>query len=296
MRRTPMHLSRRDYAAAALAFALALTHPAVAHAQGAPGGQPAPPAGQPPAGQPPPDAWGGVSAGGVAPPPPLQPQEKPGDPKGQPSSAPPLSTTLDDEKGSDAERGLSWFWMETQGGYEHVGLQTFHVDGDHLAAGLVETTSNGGVLSVGLGAQIIFLTIGARGRMGFFEDWQIGRVGGEIGLKIPVGFVEPRFDLGAGYAAIASFSDGVPDEIGIHGFYARAGAGVDFYPVEVLAIGLVASFDFLGLTRPGLTPTELATLRASDPSLTDTEAATLTADGSAFGATFAVQGSVGLHF
>jgi hypothetical protein len=46
----------------------------------------------------------------------------------------------------------------------------------------VETESNGGVMSAGIGAQIVFLTLGARARLSFFEEWQMGRVGGELGL------------------------------------------------------------------------------------------------------------------
>jgi hypothetical protein len=207
-----------------------------------------------------------------------------------------MSDDLDESKEEDSGRGLSWFWLEAQGGFEHVGLQTFNVDEETFSAGFVETVSNGGVLSAGLGAQLVFVTIGARGRMGFFPDWQIGRIGGEIGFKIPVGFVEPRFDLGAGYAALASFDSLVPEQISVQGFYVRAGAGVDFYPVDVLALGVVATFDFMGLTRPGLTPAELAELRAAHPDVTDAEADGLAADGSGYGATFAIQGNIGLHF
>ncbi len=291
-------------AAAATAVSAILSVTSLAHAQGAPQ-QPTQPA---PGTQPPPqqpDPWGGMNAGGLTPPAPLpNGQQPPGQPPagqggaapGTQPGAPPttLSNELDESKEEDSGRGLSWFWIEAQGGYEHVGLQTF--EGDDLGAGFVETTANGGVISAGLGAQIIFVTIGARGRMGFFSDWQIGRVGGEVGFKIPVGFVEPRFDIGAGYAALANFDGVVPEEIGIQGFYVRAGAGVDFYPVEVLAIGAVASFDFLGMTRPGLSPAEVAALRASNPAVTDAQAASAAADGSGYGATFAIQANIGLHF
>lgn len=263
-----------------------------------PSGQPAP--GQPPPGQPPPaDPWGGMNAGGLKPPGPIdqKPAEGQGgaSPGSQPSPPPTsLSGDLDASKEKDSGRGISWFWIEAQGGYEHVGLQTF--DGDDLGAGFLDTTANGGVISAGLGAQIIFLTLGARGRMGFFSDWQLGQVGGEVGFKIPIGIVEPRFDVGAGYAALANFDADVPEQVGVQGFYVRAGAGVDFYPVEVLAIGVVTSFDFLGLTRTGLTSEELAAVRAARPETTTEEATLLTKDSTGYGATFAIQANVGLHF
>jgi hypothetical protein len=245
-----------------------------------------------------------MNAGGLQPPAPLDPNAgRPpttGEGGAAPANPPPtsLSGELDDSKDKDSGRGLSWFWVEAQGGYEHVGLQTFDVSGEALgpSAGFFDTTANGGVIGAGLGAQIIFVTIGARGRMGFFSDWWLGRVGGEVGFRIPIGIVEPRFDVGAGYAALASFDEDVPEQIGVSGFYVRAGAGVDFYPVEVLAIGIVATFDALGLSRSGLTPEELAAVRAARPETTDAEAASLTQDSTGYGATFALQGTVGLHF
>ncbi|MBL8739844.1 MAG: hypothetical protein JNK04_02085 [Myxococcales bacterium] len=292
-----------------VAFAALVAHlPRAAFAQGA-GDPPAtPPSGQPPVGQPPtggapptfapsqpgqPDPWGGISSGGVAPPPPLGSQKPPTDPP--PST---IDDDLDESKEKDSGRGPSWFWIEAQGGYEHVGLHTFNVDETALTAGLVETESNGGVISAGLGAQIFFLTIGARGRMGFFEAWQIGRIGGELGIRIPIGFVEPRFDLGAGYAALGSFDGVVAETVDIRGFYARAGAGVDFFPVNVLSIGAQATFDFMGLTRPGLDPTQIQAI-ADSPDTKDLSAAerqALALEGSGYGASFAIQGTIGLHF
>lgn len=220
-----------------------------------------------------------------------------------------MSGDLDDSREKDSGRGLSWFWIEVQGGYEHVGLKTFNVEDTEFAAvpdpsdltpgvQIIETTSNGGTLSAGVGAQLVFLTLGVRGRMGFFEAWQIGRVGGELGFRIPLGVVEPRFDLGGGYAALGSFDSGVvPDVIGIDGGYARAGAGIDFYPVSILAIGAYASFDFLALKRAGISLAEIQNFeQSSGNALTDAQEKALLIDGAGYGAGFAIQGTVGLHF
>jgi len=291
----------RSLRSATAIAALISLFPGTTFAQGAPPAeQPATPPTQPGAaptfapgttGQP--DPWGGMNAGGLAPPAPLTAQRPPADPP--PST---IQDDLDESKEEDSGRGPSWFWIEAQGGYEHVGLNTFNVDDQALAVGLVETESNGGAISAGLGAQIFFLTIGARGRMGFFEAWQIGRVGGEIGFRIPIGFVEPRFDLGAGYAALGNFDGVVAENIAMRGFYARAGAGVDFFPVNVLSIGGHASFDFMGLTRPALGPQQIDAVLADDPDVGDLPAKrkALALDGSGYGASFAIQGTIGLHF
>jgi hypothetical protein len=216
------------------------------------------------------------------------------------ASAPPseVDQGLDESKEEDSGRGLSWFWIEVQGGFEHIGLQTFNVDEQDFSVGLVETESSGGAIDAGIGAQIVFLTIGARARLGFFEDWQVGRIGGEIGFRIPISFIEPRFDLGAGYAALGNFNGVVPEDISINGFYVRAGAGVDFYPVEILSLGAHATFDFMGLTRPGLDPAEIERIQENPDvgDLPEAQEQALAIDGSGYGASFAILGSVGLHF
>lgn len=233
-----------------------------------------------------------MQAGGLAPPPPLNSTQ-------QPAEQPSLLTSEDpDDKDEDSGRGLSWFWIEAQGGFEHLGLQTFNLDEENFSVGLVETEASGGVISAGIGAQIIFLTIGVRGRLGFFDAWQAGRIGGEVGFRIPIGIFEPRFDLGAGYAALGNFDGVVAENVDIHGFYARAGAGLDIYPASVISIGAHASFDFMGLTRPGLDPQKIADIQ-QDPDVGDLPEAreqALALDGSGYGAAFAIQGTVGLHF
>jgi hypothetical protein len=39
----------------------------------------------------------------------------------------------------------------------------------NLTAGFISTSASGGVFGAGLGLRLIFLTLGARGRVGFFS-------------------------------------------------------------------------------------------------------------------------------
>lgn len=287
-------------------FALSAA-PAVSLAQ-----QPAPPGqfqpnGAPPSGAPQsaaqPSPWGSMGTGGVAPPPPLgttpsqgsTPQgstpQGPGTP-GQPT----FQQDLDRSKDKDSGRGLSWFWVDAYGGFEHAGLTTFNGSAKELSAsGLVKTTGSGGVIGAGIGAELLFVTIGLRGRMGFFNPWQMGRVGPEVGFRFPLGMFEPHFDLGGGYAALSNFDPVVPSQVAIHGGYGRVNAGFDVYPVKVLSLGGEASFDFLGLSRPALTAADVTAARAKIPSITDAQASLLTSKGTGYGATFALVAVVGVH-
>jgi len=241
----------------------------------------------------------GMQAGGLAPPPPLPPASQPA-PSYEDSSS---------GGSSDSGRGLSWVYVEAEGGFQHVGLRTFNVDEQNFSAGFIETQSSGPVIGVGAGVRLLFLTLGARGRVGFFNAWDLFSVGGELGLRIPIGNLEPRFDLGGGYAALGSVRGALQSgdsatlqsafqDAQIRGFYIRAGAGLDYYVTKYFSVGAQANFEVLGLTRPGLDPTKVTQL-SSDPNLSTAEQAraeVLKAEGSSYGAAGTATAVLGLHF
>ena len=286
-----------------LAFLIGLGAPALARAQvppappeqppALPDPEPAPPAATP-APPPPVNPYDpSMQAGGLAPPPPMQ----------GPAPAPGPGSTLeelDDAKEEDSGRGLEFFYLNVEGGYEHVGLTTFSVDEENLTAGLIASSSDGGVVGAGLGLRLLFLTLGARARAGFFSDWQLFSVGGEVGIHIPLGNFDPHFDLGFGYAGLGSLSSavsGANDAISINGFYARGGGGLDYYVTPAISLGLNASWELLGLTRPGLSAEDLQNIQQSDPS-SDPEGSRqklLEADGTSYGSAIAITGVIGLH-
>jgi hypothetical protein len=288
--------SRSAALAGAAVVSLVVQVAAPATAQPAPGVDPAQ-APQPVAPNPypygPPMESNGVrapdpAAGKAAPPPAVDPT---GDSASRGTS---YDAELDASKDRDSGRGLTWFWLEASGGFEAVGLRTFNVDETSLTAGFVSTSDSGGVVGAGIGARFYIFTIGARGRLGFFEAWQLGRVGGELGLRFPLGVLEPHLEVGGGYAALGNFDGVVAEKIAIEGGYARASAGLDVYPVGQFSIGAVASFDFLALTRPGVSLADLAALQSSN-AITDAQSKILEASGSGYGSTFSIQGMIGLH-
>jgi hypothetical protein len=269
------------------------------------GADPAPPpgGGTPPPGAaatPQPSPFGNMGAGGLTPPPPSSSDPPPAGPAEPELGATDTNSFLDESKREDSGRGLTWVWIEVGGGFEHVGLQTFNADEETLTAGFVATSSSGGVVDGGLGVRLLFVTLGARARMGFFEDWQLGRIGGELGFRIPIGRVEPRIDLGAGYAALGSLGGAIGGEevdASVTGYYARIGGGLDVFPVNAVSIGAGVSWEFLGLTRPGLSPSEIASLEGeaqADPE--GSRATILAADGSGYGSSVSITARVGVHF
>jgi hypothetical protein len=278
--------------------AIALAAPLTAHAQGQPWQAPQQPAQPqtPPFGtQPQASPYGSnMQAGGLTPPAPMQPNATP--PGGGATE-----DSLNRAKTEDSGRGLEWVWLNVEGGYEHVGLKTFNVDRDAFAAGFVDTTANGAMVGAGVGLRLIFLTLGARGRVGFFKDYNLFTLGGEAGIHIPLGAFDPHLDLGFGYAGLGSLQGaltGATDAIKIRGFYGRIGGGLDFYPTSVISLGANASVEALGLTRPALSPAEVNAIK-DNPLATSPQKANadlLAVDGTSYGLAVAITAVAGLHF
>jgi hypothetical protein len=237
--------------------------------------------------------WGGMQAGGLTPPPPM--------PAGPPATTSKTEERLDQSKKQSSGRGLQYLWVDVGGGFEHLGLRTFNPKNEGFAAGFVETTANGGMLSGALGARLVYFTLGARGRIAFFAPYNRMSLGPEIGFHFPLGNLEPHVDLGFGWTGLGSFNGAVAGDAGalsMHGVYARVGGGLDYYLSPLFSVGLAGSFELVHLARAGISPAQIATIKAL-PTLTSAErdrvdllGTEVTSNGAAFSAT----GQLGLHF
>ena len=207
---------------------------------------------------------------------------------------------LDEAKVEDAGRRLEWLWLDVQAGFAQLGLQSLKGDRS-LTGGFVPTSSSGGVLSAGLGVRLLFLTLLARGRVGLSSVGQLYELGGEAGFHVPLGHLEPHLQLGAGYATMAHLHDDVSGAaaslIGLRGFYARAGGGLDVFVLPVLSLGVDVSAELLGLHRAALGEGEVAALKSS-PGLSaaqQSSADLLRAEASSLGGVLSATAVLGLH-
>jgi hypothetical protein len=219
-----------------------------------------------------------LSSGGLAPPPAVESQ-KAGE---QPQVAAPGDTEKDLAlaEQEDAGRGLQWVWLDGGAGIGHFGFGTFD-SGDLLDSSVAKTTQTGLVADVGLGARIVYITVGARFRYAPLPDWQLWALGAEGGLHVPMGALEPYFTLGAHYVSVTP-AEGTLD---VKGFDARLGAGLDYYLTNMFSVGANLTGDLLVLTRPkvdGAPATGAGSVYAKD--------------GSSIGGSVAFTAMMGLHF
>ncbi len=242
---------------------------------------------------PPADNNGGMNAGGLAPP--------PSNDQTQNSSEIQTEEELRKSEKEDSGRGLEFFYLNGEVGMEHLGLQTFKAN--HLVdANVVKSTQTGLMYGGGLGVRLVFLTLGARFRMGNFSDWQLWTLNGEVGLHIPLGNLEPYFTLGGGYASLGSFSAGNLGSnlnkagVSIKGYDIRAGAGLDYYITPIFSVGANLTGEMLGLTRPGVSASKLKSSASGTGSTQQAAADVYAADGSSIGAAVSLTGVIGLHF
>jgi hypothetical protein len=238
-----------------------------------------------------PNPWGGMQAGGLTPPPPL--------PGGKIPSSGQTAARLDESKRADSGRKLEWFWFEAEGGFEHTGLETFNSEGK-LTSGFVKSSVNGGMVGAGIGGKLLFFTLGARGRAGFFSAFQRFSLGPEIGVRLPIGKIDPHFQLGGGFTTLGNVHDaaGGTGIIGAKGYYLRASGGADYYVLRFLSVGLGLSWELLGMSRKALSAAEISAIKASpslSPALRD-QADRLGTSASSQGSALAVSAIVGLHF
>jgi hypothetical protein len=265
------------------AFAV-VSFSALAEAQGY--GQPQPQPGWGAAGAP--GQQNDMNAGGLAPP-----------SSNMDPNAPGAQTERQLEKADreDSGRGLEFFWLNAEVGGEYLGLNTFKAN-NLVDAGTVKTTQMGLLYGAGLGVRLVFITLGARFRMGNFSEWQLWTLNGEVGIHIPLGSVEPYFTLGGGYASMGSFNNKdlggslKSEDVDVKGYDIRGGFGVDLYVSDTFSLGANLTGELLALTRPGVDPSKLQASGSGQQAAAEV----YKADGSSWGGGVTLTAVAGLHF
>jgi hypothetical protein len=186
-------------------------------------------------------------------------------------------------------------------------MRTFNADFDTVSVGFLPSGGVGPTASVGAGVRLLVFTLGARGRVASFEDnsptqtvgsWQMWTLDAELGLRAPLGRLEPHAALAAGTTSFGGFRaavQGLSAGLDVHGVDARLDGGVDYWVSPAVSLGVDLSAGLLAVSRPGVSVRDLATPKEIG-TINDAKARVLEASGSSVGSVIAATGDVGVHF
>jgi hypothetical protein len=171
------------------------------------------------------------------------------------TGAAPAAAAEEEEEDEGDGRDLDFLWIEVQGGVSNVNLVQFQnqnfADVAMGAEVFNEVYGTGPAVGVGVGFRIWWLAVGARASFAGYEGFQIGTVGGELTLRLPVPIIEPwvRVGFGYGWQGDANYRTGTARETTTYGWAFQAGLGLDIYLVNWLTIGAGFGLDVLNMTR-----------------------------------------------
>lgn len=180
------------------------------------------------------------------------------DPVTQPTTgagAAPARPVEEEEEEEGDGRDLDFIWFEVQGGISNVNLVQFQnqnfADVAMGAEVFNEVYGTGPAIAAAVGFRIWWLAVGARASFAGYEGFQIGTVGGELTLRLPVPIIEPwvRVGFGYGWQGDANYQTGTARETTTYGWAFQAGLGLDIYLVNWLTIGAGFGLDVLNMTR-----------------------------------------------
>jgi hypothetical protein len=195
-------------------------------------------------------------------------------------------------------------WTDARAGIEAVQLSTFFADFNQVSAGFLPTSGVGPSLGVGAGLRFRFLTLGARGRVASFDDpatvgpWQIWTLDAELGVRVPLGSLEPHLTFSGGYASFGGFHNaisGLGEGLDVHGADFALGVGLDYWITHTVSIGADVQGQMLAIARPGISVRDLATPKEVG-TLNDAKARILQANGTSVGTALSATAVLGVHF
>src|SRR5688572_22721033 len=137
----------------------------------------------------------------------------------------------------DSGRGLEFAWLVGD-----IGLGAIDVAGlgrgDFLAA--ADASSGVGLAyGGGLGVRILYFTLGARLTGAQVGTFQTLGFGGELGMKLPIGNLEPFALFDMGYVGVTGLALDQTETglTGVGGLGMNLGAGADYYLSDYFSVG-----------------------------------------------------------
>ncbi|MFO0684942.1 MAG: hypothetical protein U0234_22990 [Sandaracinus sp.] len=198
-------------------------------------------------------------------------------------------------------RDVDFLWIEAFGGVANVNLVAFNgagtfsgtsTDGTSTSV-FDEVTGTGPMVGAALGFRVYWIAVGARFNYASYDVFQIGTVGGEVALRLPIPVVEPYARVGFGYAwqgdanyAVTTGGVTARPSTTVYGWAFNAALGLDIFLANWFTIGAGVGLDVLNMGRqtdPSMTCMGVTDFCPSKP-------------GDAVGYQISGFGQIGFHF
>jgi len=183
-----------------------------------------------------------------------------GAPAGTGTAAAPAEPVHEEEHEGDG-RDVDFIWIEAFGGIANVNLVAFggtasETDPSSGTEVFHPVSGTGPMFGGALGFRVWWLAIGARTTFASYDAFQIGTIGGEAQLRLPIPVVEPYIRAGFGYAwqgnaTYSVSSAGVSEQHAttVYGWAFNAAVGFDIFLVNWFTIGAGVGLDVLNMAR-----------------------------------------------
>jgi len=169
-------------------------------------------------------------------------------------------------------RDVDFLWIEAFGGISYINLVAFSGGGTFdgtstdpstgATSVFNQTSGTGAIGGAALGFRVWWIAVGARFSYAAYNlaatnPFQLGTIGGEVALRLPIPVVEPYVRVGAGYAWQGDAHLSMPTATSamvnpattVYGWAFNAALGVDIFLVNWFTIGAGVGLDVLNMTR-----------------------------------------------
>ncbi|MEI7894739.1 MAG: hypothetical protein WCI05_16705, partial [Myxococcales bacterium] len=213
-----------------------------------------------------------------------------------PPAAPPgsrMAQQLSESERDDSGIGLEWAWANAQFGYSTVNLGLLNSS----SLGLQNTSAGGPMWSVGAGARLLFLTVGARLRNQVLSTFNVWQIDAEAGFHLRYWRLDPYVTLRGGYAFLTHMTSSMlggqdPSSLSMRGFNIGTAIGVDYYLNRLFSVGFEVAADLLYFRRARVD----IPASVQDPSVPPYNGSPYTGSGSSLGMGVSTGIHAGLHF
>jgi len=153
-------------------------------------------------------------------------------------------------------RDVDYLWIEVEGGISDANLVAF-TDSNFVSAAaggtplFQEVRGTGPFVGAGLGFRIFVFSVGARATYANYQNFDLGNVGGELAIRLPIPVIEPYARVGFGYAwqGQANYANPAMSSTSVYGWSFDAALGLDVYLVEWFTVGAGVGLNLLNMSR-----------------------------------------------